>query len=241
MPIILYFIIAFLILLAILVLVSFWQRRQHAQRENFINTFTFPPRIREQLMKIYPHLSADQADNIIGGLRTYFHLCRAAGPRRMVAMPSQAVDVAWHEFILFTRVYDNFCRQSLGYFLHHTPAEAMNSPTDAQKGIKTAWRLACQRENMNPKHPAYVPGLFAMDALCAIPDGFHYVLDCQKTPLTNLSAPTRPAGSASMAYCVSHIGCSSGGCGGIGGCGGCGGIGKSDGGGGDAGGGCGGD
>ncbi len=56
--------------------------------------------------------------------------CYAAQPaKRMVAMPSQVVDVAWHELILHTRLYQHVCRKGLGRFLHHTPAQAMRSPT----------------------------------------------------------------------------------------------------------------
>ncbi len=51
-------------------------------------------------------------------------------------MPSQVVDDAWHEFILFTRAYQQYCNKALGRYLHHTPAEAMDSPTIAQEGNK---------------------------------------------------------------------------------------------------------
>jgi hypothetical protein len=84
-------------------------------------------------------------------------------------MPSQVVDDAWHEFILFTRQYQQFCERGLGRFLHHTPAEAMRSPTDAQDGIKRAWRLACQRDGIDPKAPQSLPLLFALDACSALP------------------------------------------------------------------------
>ena len=96
------------------------------------------------------------------GLREYFHLCNIAG-KRMVSMPSQAVDLAWHEFILFTKQYETFCTNAFGRFLHHTPAEAMTSPTVAQTGIKTAWRISCYREKMQPKSATRLPMLFAMD------------------------------------------------------------------------------
>lgn len=108
-------------------------------------------------------------------------------------MPSQAVDVAWHELILFTKTYQLFCKQAFGRFLHHIPAEAMSSPTQAQAGIKRAWRLACMQEGINPMHPARLPLLFAIDAMLKIPNGFYYALDCQ-------SAGAYP-------YCGSHIGC----------------------------------
>lgn len=46
----------------------------------------------------------------------------------MVSMPSRVVDVAWHEFILLTRVYAEFGEEGLGRFLHHTPAAEIKSP-----------------------------------------------------------------------------------------------------------------
>ena len=37
--------------------------------------------------------------------------------------PSYIVDLAWHEFILFTRYYDSFCNDHYDKFIHHTPSE----------------------------------------------------------------------------------------------------------------------
>ena len=117
----------------------------------------------------------------------------------MVSMPSQVIDDAWHEFILSTRIYEKFCAKALGSFLHHTPAEAMSTPTLAKGGIKRAWRLACALDQINPKNPDRLPFIFALDGLLNIDNGFTYQLDCKK--------------NATGGYCASHIGCSSG-CGG---------------------------
>ena len=68
-------------------------------------------------------------------------------------MPSQIVDDAWHEFILFTREYEVFCEKAYGYFLHHTPAESMSNPTTAQSGIQLAWKLSCRLEQINVDQP----------------------------------------------------------------------------------------
>lgn len=195
--------------------------RRRAARSAFIDGYAFPHGIRERVHKRYPHLSEEQLDLAFGALREYFHLCRKAG-RFMLAMPSQAVDVAWHEFILFTRNYEHFCHRALGRFLHHTPAEAMRTPTEATEGIQRTWRLACVREGIDPRAPAALPLLFALDARLGIPDGFRYALNCL------------PAADASAAppFCASHIG-GGGGCGG--GChgAGCGGGADGCGGGGD--------
>jgi hypothetical protein len=205
-----------------LVLWLLWRRWAARRRTAFIDDYPLADTLDKRLAARRPELTPTQRAEVLAGLRDYFHLCRAAG-RRMVAMPSQAVDDAWHEFILFTRRYDQFCRGAFGRFLHHTPAEAMASPTAAGDGIKRAWRLACARENIDPKKPDRLPRLFAMDAALLIAGGFIYQLDC-------LAAGRE--GAMGAGFCASHIGCG-------GGCAGDSGSADSDGGG--DGGGCGGD
>lgn len=204
------------IVIAALAFVAYRVRRKAliSKREKLIDTYEFPSTIAKKVTEKYPHLGQKEVAQVIAGLREYFHLCNIAGSR-MVSMPSQVVDIAWHEFILFTKRYEFFCSRALGRFLHHTPAEAMKSPTSAQRGIKTAWKISCYREHIPPKRAHKLPLLFALDTQLKIPDGFKYSLDCSR--------------AGSNTYCASHIGCSSGcgggcagdssGCGG-GGCGG---------------------
>ena len=178
-------------------------------RARFIDGFRFPPGIRERVRKRYPQLTDSDLDRVLSGLATWFQLSHAAG-RSVLSMPSQVVDAAWHEFILFTRNYRSFCHKALGRFLHHTPAEAMRSPTEAQEGIRRAWRLSCAREGIDPRNPTRLPLLFALDADLGIADGFRYALNCG----TALGPKRRADGGTT--YCGSHIGCGSGG--GDGGC-----------------------
>ena len=210
--------VLFVVAIGALVLLALGDSRRRRAREHYIDTYRFPPAVRQRVLKRYPHLSEDQLDLVLRALRDYFHLCRKAR-RRLLAMPSQVVDVAWHEFILFTRNYQAFCRRALGRFLHHTPTEAMPDRTMATEGIRRTWRLACLRDGIDPKAAVAVPLLFAIDRRLGIEDGFHYVLNCLHM------AAAANAGS----YCASHIGCG-GGCGG--GCAGsgCGGDGGGDGG-----------
>ncbi len=37
--------------------------------------------------------------------------------------PSNIVDLAWHELILFTRFYEKFCKKHYSRFIHHTPSK----------------------------------------------------------------------------------------------------------------------
>ncbi len=206
--------IAVFSLLALAVGFFLYTRIRSARQKRHIERTALPVSVKQKLSETYPHLKPEQAQKVLDGLREYFYLCHTAG-QRMVSMPSQAVDVAWHEFILNTRRYHQYCQRAFGRYLHHTPAQAMSSPTLAQEGIKRAWWLACKREGIDSKHPERLPLLFAMDKELNITDGFFYALDCKRV--------------ATADYCASHIGCGSG-------CGG-----DSDSGGSDCGGGCGGD
>lgn len=186
-----------LLLSVILIAYALWRRARRKHGEQFIDSFPYQKFLDKRLAQKRPELTPTQRELVFDGLKDYFHLCNIAG-RQMVAMPSQVVDDAWHEFILFTRQYQSYCQQALGRFLHHTPAEAMASPTIAQDGIKRAWRLACHREAIDPKAPSRLPLLFAIDGLLGISNGFKYQLDCMAS------------GKADSGYCASHIGCSSG-------------------------------
>lgn len=214
-------------LLAILALgILYWwmtKRSKRARQSAFIDSYRFPHKVTEELKKRHPHLNEAHIKLVHQGLRDYFHVCNRAGDK-MVSMPSQVVDDAWHEFILFTKKYETFCQQGLGRFLHHTPAEAMRTPTLAQTGIKRAWQHACAKDGIDPKSPTVLPLLFGIDAMLNIENGFYYTLNCKNSDHT---------GGGSGGYCAGDIGCGGGNssCGGGGssgdaggsGCGGCGG------------------
>jgi len=148
-------------------IVYFMHRGGQKRQLTFIDNYRFHPTIRNKVAAKHPQLNNKQLDQVFNGLRDYFYICNQAS-NKMVAMPSQVVDDAWHEFILFTRAYQQYCKKALGRYLHHTPAKAMSSPTLAQDGIKRAWRLACAKDDINPKAPLLLPLLFGIDALLNI-------------------------------------------------------------------------
>ena len=187
------------ILATIAMLIFLFLRRRRVSRLAFIENYSFHPVLANKIRKVYPHLSDAQIALVLRALTDYFYICSQAR-RKIVAMPSQVVDVAWHEFILHTKAYEHYCAEALGYFLHHTPTEAMASPTHAQEGIKRAWRLACARARINPASPSRLPLIFAIDDQLSIADGYKYSLDCR-----NPSSPNYGTG-----YCATDIGCSSG-------------------------------
>ena len=161
---------------------------------NFINSYQFPVSLEQKLIEQYSHLSEQQAQEIIEGLRTYFQICNLAQDEsKEVAMPSRAVDSAWHEFILHTKLYAEFCEQAFGRFMHHSPAQGMLTQTDAQLAMKHTFKQACIMFSISYKTPAKLPPIFALDRRLKIPQGFVYSLHCLNKNNGD--------------YCLSHIDC----------------------------------
>jgi hypothetical protein len=172
-------------------------RARRKARERFIQQAALPQFLKSKLREAYPHLSGKDAELAELGLRHFFLAC-LHHKGQFTAMPSQAVDVLWHEFILHTQAYQVWCKQALGYFLHHTPAEVLGKSAKRNDGLRRIWHWACQQEQIDPRSPAYLPVLFAIDNRLRIPDGFHYVPDC-KTRLNPKEIDV--SASVGMAHC----------------------------------------
>ncbi len=92
---------------------------------------------------------------------------------------SQVADDLWHEFILYTREYDRFCRRAFGGFPHHTPAVVLGGHRKKNEGLRRVWWYCCKYENIDPVHPRRLPLLFALDTKLNIPGGFVYHPQCE--------------------------------------------------------------
>jgi hypothetical protein len=100
--------------------------------------------------------------------------------KRYVSMPSQVADDLWHEFILYTREYDAFCRRAFGGFLHHAPAVVLSEHRKSNEGLRRVWWYCCKYENIDPVNPTRLPLLFALDSKFNIANGFVYHPDCEE-------------------------------------------------------------
>jgi len=166
------------ILLSGVILFAILKSRQGQRRMAFIRQFDFPPGLTAKVSLQHPHLTPSDLDQVTQGLRQFFlayHLCN----HQYIAMPSRVVDDLWHEFILYTQSYADFCKRAFGRFLHHTPAVMLGSQRKANAGLRRVWYRACQQESINPRTPLTLPLLFALDATLAISDGFVYAADCR--------------------------------------------------------------
>jgi len=209
-----------------------WRRMRKIRREAYIREFMLPKGLFDKLIKIHPQLSIKDCQLVSQGLRQFF-LAHLKSGKRYVAMPSQVADDLWHEFILYTKNYEHFCRHAFGGFLHHTPAVMLSTGQRGNAGIRRTWHFACHEENINPVKPMRLPLLFALDGKFNIPNGFIYVPDCSGFRRQNDSDAATYCGAdlaSSPASCGGDSsdgdsdsgggdGCGGGGCGG-GGCGG---------------------
>lgn len=170
-------IIAFLTCMSLFALLLWFNERRRIQNKQiaFIDSYQFPSTVPEIVSKHYPHLSEHQLSLVMQGLRQYFQLCRVA--HNATSMPSKIVDLAWHEFLLYTKSYANFCKYGVGHFVHHTPTQEMTDPSSLEEGMKETWYQACAWEGgIDQRAPSRLPFLFAIDAALDIPDGFYHDL-----------------------------------------------------------------
>ena len=226
--------------ISIVVAASLYRKWAHLRRAEFIRTYRWPAGLLARLEKHRPGLARKDSALVSRGLRQFFIAYLASG-KRFVSMPSQVADDLWHEFILYTREYDAFCRRAFGEFLHHTPAVVLSEHRKSNEGLRRVWWYCCKYESIDPVNPTRLPLLFALDAKLNIPDGFVYHPRCEELSKSGTG----------VAYCGGDFASSSidggtdgfgdgGGHGGHGGHGDAGGGHGGDGGGGCGGGGCGG-
>jgi len=70
----------------------------------------------EKKLKISPK----KAQKLFVAMLQFLYICGVERRGRNFS-PSPMVDEAWHNFILFTKDYDDFCRIYFGQFIHHRP------------------------------------------------------------------------------------------------------------------------
>lgn len=168
----------FVVVALLIVLAAVWQRQRRLQREAYIRQFELPRGLFDKLRQRRPGMTLKECQLTAHALRQFFLAYLKSG-RGFVAMPSQVADDLWHEFILYTRNYEAFCRRAFGGFLHHTPAVVLGSAAKSNTGLRRVWWFSCRDENIDPRKPTRLPLLFALDGKLGAADGFRYVPDCE--------------------------------------------------------------
>ncbi|MBD7937711.1 MULTISPECIES: glycine-rich domain-containing protein [Cytobacillus] len=82
--------------------------------------------LKNRVLKEHPKWKDHEFDWLFMELKRYFFLCSLL---KSVPMYSSKVDELWHEMILFTQKYADFCKQLFGQYLHHTPHTGGGNPS----------------------------------------------------------------------------------------------------------------
>jgi hypothetical protein len=105
-----------------------WSRRgRQESSEQYISGYEFPRSVSRKVGREHPELDAAALAAIETGLREWLTCC-VYREGDQLGMPSQAVDWAWHQFILHTPAYIRFCEVAYGEYLHHVPESDMSVP-----------------------------------------------------------------------------------------------------------------
>jgi hypothetical protein len=153
-----------------------WRRkRDQMRRAAYITAYVFPRELGGKVLEKYPALTDSEIRQVLEGLRQFFLACLAAEGHRVarhVGMPSVAVDEAWHEFILMTRRYEEFCNRAFGRYLHHAPAGQTQEPEDKSlANTLHQLRSGCPDPAAGWAMLGAVPLIFALDRQLGIPGG----------------------------------------------------------------------
>lgn len=163
----------------VVVTISLFRGWLKYRREEYIRSYRWPAGLLERLEKQHAGFERKDSALVSRGLRQFF-LAYSRSGKRFVSMPSQVADDLWHEFILYTREYQTFCRKAFGGFLHHTPAVVLGADRKNNEGLRRVWWHCCKEENIDPVHPSRLPLLFALDAKYKIAGGFTYHPQCEQ-------------------------------------------------------------
>jgi hypothetical protein len=101
------------------------------------------PYVAEKLYKERFVESLGKGEALFEEVKKYLVLCESDRSTSW-SMYSLRVDQAWHQFILFTVQYADFCRKFFGRFLHHNPSNAPKG-TEKRSGAESTFGMFCAR------------------------------------------------------------------------------------------------
>ena len=153
------------------------RERGGGRRIAVVDAYQFPSSVRQRFAFEHEGLTPEDTRKVEDATRQWFRLA-ARHPKAKLSMPSVAVDAMWHEMVLHTREYQEFCDQAIGHFLHHQPESAMSAQAAAAnraKNLQATFRLAQEDERCGP---LVLPLLFRVDRETGVRGGRRYLADC---------------------------------------------------------------
>lgn len=91
-------------------------------------------RLIMQLVIEHSGMTGDEAARIVNQAVAFLKTCVDHPGQHL--RPSRKVDLGWHQFILNTVDYAEFCQRVAGYFIHHVPDEFTSPRGGSAETIK---------------------------------------------------------------------------------------------------------
>lgn len=132
----------------------------------------------EKLKKKYPGITDGEIELVWQALYSFFEIIRRArnsGEKVEAYMPSVIVDDLWHEMILDTKNYMNFCKKFYGNYIHHHPGTVKFETdfTDKEVNLDTVKTYGILKE-MKVELFNGLPLLLSVDEVLGVKNGFRY-------------------------------------------------------------------
>ncbi|MFF5211973.1 glycine-rich domain-containing protein [Streptosporangium sp. NPDC000396] len=106
-------------------------RTEHTSNSQVFDALDYEaPFVVEKLLKEHIVESAEEGQALFGEVKRYLVLVGLSEGEGW-KMYSLRVDDAWHQFILFTRQYIEFCNRFFGRYIPHSPSNAPEPPSQA--------------------------------------------------------------------------------------------------------------
>ena len=102
-----------------------------------VDDYPVPDLLIPRLVRVYGY-SQEMAEGLVREAKRmlYLHHCT-----KEIVNPSLKVDDAWHEMLMFTRFYQEFC-DFIGGFVHHMPTPPPGSPEEKKATEEAKKRAA---------------------------------------------------------------------------------------------------
>ncbi|WP_322906170.1 hypothetical protein [Paenibacillus campi] len=102
----------------------------------------------QRIQSKHPHMSDREFEWRWHEMKRYLLICALF---REVPMFSSRIDDIWHEMLMFTRKYEQFCQRFYGYMLHHSPHGGSVSQPDQRALFDWAYGELFPLERANTK------------------------------------------------------------------------------------------
>ena len=116
--------------------------------ERWASALTYEaPFLYEKLLKNHVVESTAEADALFREVKRYL-VMTAADPTVSWSMYSLRIDEIWHQFILFTREYIEYCNENFARYIQHAPSTAPPVELAAQREPSTFEMFAARYEDL---------------------------------------------------------------------------------------------